>query len=334
MTTQHQVPTFSIIIPVYNTEKYLRQCIDSILTQDFNDYELWLIDDGSKDSSIEIIKEYAQKDDRIKTAFIKGTGPAMPRNYGLKRAIGKYVMFVDSDDYLTPGALTVFAKTIEEFPDVQFVKAGQFVLNNNMHEDVSVFKQWRTAYDKKQVSGSVLMTEVLKTDFTPTNSLFCRSLLKEHNIYFHENLTFLEDIPFIMEICSIANKCVTILNETYVYRLFSETSLSKSKRTLGKMMSLAMVSYHEKTLSERFTGRSKEWALTRSVEHSILALFNACTELSRSESLEVLSYVMSIYNKMPRLGRSKAHKLYIFVYNLNPTMAHFALRILRPLIRK
>lgn len=95
-------PFLSIIVPIYNTEKYLRQCVDSILSQDFTDYELWLIDDGSTDSSIEIIKEYAKRDSRIKTAFIKGSGPSVPRNYGLNRAKGKYVLFVDSDDFTPP----------------------------------------------------------------------------------------------------------------------------------------------------------------------------------------------------------------------------------------
>ncbi len=80
-------PLLSIIVPIYNAERYLHQCIDSILAQDFEHYELWLIDDGSSDSSISIIKEYASKDSRIKTAFIKGHGPSIPRNYGLRRAI-------------------------------------------------------------------------------------------------------------------------------------------------------------------------------------------------------------------------------------------------------
>lgn len=80
-------PLLSIIVPIYNAERYLHQCIDSILNQDFEDYELWLIDDGSSDSSISIIKEYASNDRRIKTAFIKGHGPSIPRNYGLRRAL-------------------------------------------------------------------------------------------------------------------------------------------------------------------------------------------------------------------------------------------------------
>lgn len=317
---------FSIIIPVYNTEKYLRQCIDSVLNQSFTDYELWLVDDGSTDASISIIKEYAARDERIKTAFIKGTGPAMPRNYGLKRASGEYILFVDSDDYLTQDALKHFEELIKNNPDADFIKSNQLILMDDQREVSSIFSSWRAPFDSKIMSGEGLMTKVLKTDFTPTNSLFRRKLLESKGLFFHENLVLLEDVPFIMELCSIAKKCLYTSRETYVYRLFSETSLTRSKRTLPKVLSLSHVASCEKSLMGRFYGDGQDLVERRYVEHYISSMFQACTELTRSESLTVFDSVRSVVSHLPHKGRSVKHKIGIFLYNISPRLLHDVLR--------
>lgn len=319
-------PIFSIIIPIYNTEKYLRQCIESVLNQSFTDYELWLIDDGSTDASVSIIEEYARLDKRIKTAFIKGTGPAMPRNYGLKRATGDYILFVDSDDYLTPGTLKHFAGLLKIHPDVDFIKSNQLILMDDKREASSIFSPWRAPFDGKIMNGEELMTKVLKTDFTPTNSLFRRKLLENRGLYFYEKLVLLEDVPFIMELCSIAKKSLYTSRETYVYRLFSETSLTRSKRTLPKVLSLSHVARCEKDLMGRFDDEGKDLVEKRYVEHYISSIFQACTELTRSESLTVLDSVRAEVSHLPQKGRSVKHRIGIALYNISPRLLHEVLR--------
>ena len=93
-------PKVSVIIPVYNVEKYLRQCLDSVVNQTLKDIEIICIDDGSTDNSLNILKEYAQKDNRIKIISKKNGGLSSARNAGLKFATGEFVGFVDSDDYI------------------------------------------------------------------------------------------------------------------------------------------------------------------------------------------------------------------------------------------
>ena len=95
----------SIIVPVYQVEKYLRQCIDSILAQTFTDLELILVDDGSKDQSGQICEEYSERDSRICVIHTENRGAAAARNAGLARASGPYIAFVDSDDYLSENML-------------------------------------------------------------------------------------------------------------------------------------------------------------------------------------------------------------------------------------
>lgn len=93
-------PKISVIVPVYNAEQYLHRCIDSILAQTFTDFELLLIDDGSKDNSGDICDGYAMKDERVRVFHKKKGGVSSARNLGLDNAKGEWVSFVDADDYL------------------------------------------------------------------------------------------------------------------------------------------------------------------------------------------------------------------------------------------
>lgn len=94
------IPQISVIVPVYNVEKYLSRCIESILSQTFTDFELLLIDDGSTDRSGEICDEYAKKDTRIRVFHTKNRGVSAARNLGLDNAKGEWISFVDSDDWV------------------------------------------------------------------------------------------------------------------------------------------------------------------------------------------------------------------------------------------
>lgn len=101
-------PKVSVIVPVYNVEKLLQRCIDSILAQTFTDFELLLIDDGSKDKSGEICDEYAAKDSRIRVFHKQNGGVSTARNIGIDKAQGEWIYFVDSDDIVLPSALGTF----------------------------------------------------------------------------------------------------------------------------------------------------------------------------------------------------------------------------------
>ena len=107
----------SVIIPIYNTEKYLCRCIDSVLNQTFDDYEILLIDDGSTDDSASICYEYAQRHNKIKAIYSNHLGVASARNLGLKLAKGKYIMICDSDDYAEPNWIQTLYETIDKNPD-------------------------------------------------------------------------------------------------------------------------------------------------------------------------------------------------------------------------
>ena len=108
------MPIINIIVPVYNTETYLRRCVDSILAQTFSDYELILVDDGSTDQSGVICDEYSQKDNRVRVIHQTNQGVSAARNIGVDCSIGEYLTFVDSDDWVAERFLEVFYTNLVE----------------------------------------------------------------------------------------------------------------------------------------------------------------------------------------------------------------------------
>ena len=108
----------SILVPVYNVEQYLPRCIESVLTQDFQDWEMILVDDGSPDKCPQICDEYAKKDKRLRVVHKVNGGLVSARLAGFEASVGKYLMFLDSDDYLLPDALSILYNKIEEGYDL------------------------------------------------------------------------------------------------------------------------------------------------------------------------------------------------------------------------
>ena len=128
-------PAFSVIVPVYNAEKTLQRCVDSILAQTFEDFELILINDGSKDQSGDICDEYAAKDSRVKTVHKTNGGVSSARNAGLRIAQGEYIAFIDSDDYIDNDYLLGF-----KHYDADLIISGAKLISINNNWGVQRFK--------------------------------------------------------------------------------------------------------------------------------------------------------------------------------------------------
>lgn len=123
-------PKISVIIPVYNAEMYIGKCIESIQAQTFTDWQLILVDDGSKDNSLEVCKEYASYDKRIFVMHQSNSGAGMARNAGIEQAVGEYVVFVDSDDYVSPDYLNLLSRHNEDlvYIDIEAISESGKVL--------------------------------------------------------------------------------------------------------------------------------------------------------------------------------------------------------------
>lgn len=121
---------FSVIIPVYNSEQYIRKCIKSICNQSYKDFEVIIINDGSTDSTLEILEELSHKDARIKIYSFENRGVTISRQRGLTLASGEYILFVDSDDTVNKDLLFNIWKTIKDFPDIEIVRFKAKLIND------------------------------------------------------------------------------------------------------------------------------------------------------------------------------------------------------------
>lgn len=158
---------FSILVPVFNVEKYISQCIESVLAQQYDDYELILTNDGSTDSSPEICERYAKQDARIKYFSKKNEGLLLTRRYALKRATGEYILFLDSDDYWKPNLLETVANELKTNPVDMLLYRFDRVRDNGelIYSDQGIFDdhtlfigQGKEAFLKEFVSSSRLNT--------------------------------------------------------------------------------------------------------------------------------------------------------------------------------
>ena len=189
------MPTVSFIVPVYNTEKYLHKCLDSILAQTFSDFECILIENGSSDGSGKICDDYTARDNRLKVVHLEGKGVSFARNTALDMASGQWIVFVDSDDWIEPDLIETALKTAKEHPaDIiqwnyvsdggkkvkksQCLQAGEFVI-----------------LPDKELPGWFAMI---------WSRMYSKSLIDENNIRFDTELFFGEDGLFSIQALACA----------------------------------------------------------------------------------------------------------------------------------
>ena len=196
----NNAPHFSIIVPIYKTEAYLSRCVESILQQDWCDFELILVDDGSPDNCPALCDKFARQDNRVKVIHQENAGVSVARNAGLAAAKGKWIWFVDSDDYIKPGALS--ALSIQPAADL-------YIFNTKLNEFSSC------TYD--QLLEQHYFTYHL--GFAPWNKLYKREIISTHKLVFDSEETIGEDLLFNLQYYQFCNQLKFIKNDYYVYDL-------------------------------------------------------------------------------------------------------------------
>ena len=211
----------SVIIPVYNVENYLNECLDSVTSQTLEDMEIICIDDGSTDNSPDILKEYSKKDKRIKIITKENGGQATARNLGIKEAQGEYIAFVDSDDFIEPTMFEkLYTKAKDNNLDIAMCKIATYdnqteeIKDNVWYYMLGVFRDFeKDIFNHKDTKEFTCHIAV-----TPYNKIYKTTLLKENNILFPEGLIF-EDEKFFYD-TYLRAKRVSIVDEfLYYYRI-------------------------------------------------------------------------------------------------------------------
>ena len=251
-------PTLSIIVPVYNAQEQLGRCIESICKQDFADFELLLMDDGSKDSSGEICDAYAAKDSRIRVVHKENSGVSDTRNMAISMARGEYLQFVDSDDWITPDASGRMVRAAQEtesdmvITDFYRVVGERLSIKGNIPEDGVLTREEFAAH---------MMSN--PADFyygVLWNKLFKRSIIEKHELQMNPEISWCEDFMFNLEYLRHVEKVYALHVPTYYYvktkgSLVATQGMSMSKTIQMKRMVFA---YYHKFYKDIFTEEDYE----------------------------------------------------------------------------
>lgn len=284
-------PCLSIIVPVYNGEKFIEKCIDSIINQTLKEIEILIVNDGSKDNTLSIIEGIAKKDSRVKILNQKNFGVSAARNNGISKVRGKYIAFVDADDYIDKTMYEKMYKKAEKFNSDIVICNVNDVLNNN--KKVSLNLNEGIIDIRKLTESEFLSNEYFKLGTAVWHKIFKSNLIKENKIKFiNYSEVASEDTLFNYEAMLKAKRLYCIDEALYDYRI-NEVSLTKSKSAKENMVKRCMntVSIMSDFLSknrikdENFIDYITYWqfinALSYVNELSIKSLVNSIKEYSK-----------------------------------------------------
>lgn len=247
----------SIIIPVYNSERTLERCLDSVINQTYKNIEILIVNDGSKDKSLEIMKEYQKKDNRIMVINQENKGVSGARNAGLDKATGEYVTFIDSDDYIKANLIK---DTIE-----MFNRYNCDVVRNNYE---LAYKDGNTKYRKELYEENEILSINEKKEKLIKNILLGKvqsyswlltikkEILDKNSLKFDEDIFFMEDIVFLIRLIFFIKNIYFVSEPKYYYYQSNENSLTKDSKKYIKNINniLIMKKRLEKILKNNIYG--------------------------------------------------------------------------------
>lgn len=222
------MPKFSIIIPVYNVEKYIGKCLNSIMNQTYKDYEVIIVNDGTKDHSMEIVKDYD-----VKVINQKNQGLSAARNRGVKEATGDYILFIDSDDYIEKDLLKELNKSLKNNPDLVRFQVQE------VYDNGKIMKYEETPFEDK--SGEEAFSLITSYHFVENAwcYLYKTSYYKENNYEFKKG-TIHEDFGLIPIVIMKAKRvnAISYIGYNYFQRengIMGDTNYEKTKKKVADM---------------------------------------------------------------------------------------------------
>lgn len=245
------MPTISVIIPIYNTEKYLRRCLDSILNQEFIDLEILLIDDGSTDNSSMICDKYVRSDSRIKVCHQLNRGVSKARNKGLSLANGEYIHFADSDDFWDNGFYTyMYSKASQHQSEI--ISSSKLIEKKNGQFIPDSIDEFELTFSKEDALKALFSGK--KMSYSLCDKLFKREIIK--NIRFNEDISHNEDFLFVYEAIKQSTK-VTLTSRAFYHYCNNPNSAVRQSFSHKRMSAIDAHEYVVKDVKLNLKGMLK-----------------------------------------------------------------------------
>lgn len=323
----NQVPLVSIIVPVYNAEKYLNRCIDSILSQTMTDFELLLIDDGSKDNSGRICDEYSEKDARVRVFHKPNGGVSSARNLGLDNAKRKWITFVDADDRCSCNYLEHLLSKVDDDTDLIISYA---VICDSTGEKAEVYPEYRvnaTNFERLFVDSD------MHWHTSPWAKLYRASIIYENSLRFNEMMHIGEDADFLFSFMLITDKIYVSSDTDYYYTCDLSGSLTKRINTIDSEIAsyrtiLCLVNriIQQKDIKDNRSLDNLGWLVASYVRRVLNSLYyndaQSYQRIDLIKSLDIDSYIRYSKNALwkEQVGRVL---LYFGQYRLYDLMRQF-----------
>lgn len=239
----------SVILPVYNSEKYLRQCLDSLCSQSLKDIEIICVDDGSEDSSLEILKEYERRNSQIRIFAQENQGAGAARNLGLKKARGESLSFLDADDFFEPNMLqSAYEKMEQCHADFVVFESDQFYMNTGKYvKNPWVVKRGDIPpympFSHRELTDNIFQTFV----GWAWDKLYRRSFIVENKLFFQEQRTT-NDLLFVFSALVLAKRIAVVYETLAHQRRDLETSLSVTRERSWHCFFDALIALREQLI--------------------------------------------------------------------------------------
>ena len=289
----------SVIVPNYNTEKYIDRCIESLVNQTYKNIEIIIVDDASKDNSIQVIKKYQKKYENILLIELENNkGVSNARNIGIKRATGKYIMFSDSDDWYEVNAVEkLITKAQEENSD--FVTANYYI--NKKDQKVKV--DTSNYFSKEKIKKEEIISYMT---LTSCSKLITKELFIKNNIWYPEDVKRCEELTVIPVLAYLAEKPIAIDDVLYNY---FQRNQSASNRT-EKDVNYFEITFNRfvKVLDEKKYKNEIEF---RAIEHLLYSKVLVMLK-SKFPNKDIKKYIFEFKNKYKNFKRNK----YLSTFNL------------------
>lgn len=231
MVSDNQIK-LSIIIPVYNKSKYLRECLESVASQTLKEIEIIIIDDGSTDNSAEICKQFLT-DPRVKYIYQSNAGPAAARQKGIDNSLGEYIGFVDADDWIDSDMYAkMYQSACDESADI--VMCGMY--KDTDRKTIEYIK--RGVYDRTKIEREILPKSLAEIsdnggyyviNWSCCTRIFSRNMIQDNHICFDNRIYQSEDLQFLFAATLVCKKYVSICNEFFYHYRFKQNSVSLSR---------------------------------------------------------------------------------------------------------
>lgn len=283
------MPLVSVIIPVYNVEQYLKQCLDSVLAQTLLDIEVICVNDSSTDGSLKILEEYAGKDRRITVVTQPNRGAGAARNKGLSMATGKYLSFLDADDFFEPDMLKLaYEKAEEDKADFVVFNSDQYYTEKDKFVEVAWTLRLKeippyTPFNHRQMTDNIFKVFV----GWAWDKLYNREFVERHDLLFQEQRTS-NDLFFVFSAVAIAER-ISVVNKVLAHqRRDAKDSLSKTRENSWYCFYDALIALRER-LKEEGLFKETEKDYINYALHSSLWNINTLAEPTRTKLIDKMN---------------------------------------------